>query len=243
VPPTLCHPATYLTALRDAPEGKLVRDIIAELGVFEWTLSRWRKKVPGFKDEERQIKARKRTLRSGKAHSADRASAAAALAAARAAVAEKRAAAAPGEALEEPYERFLAVMDAQDDRAAALRETGLSWDEVQTFAKGSEAFSRRYTAILDRWRLGVEDATMRAGKEGDMGAARMYLQAHDPLHFTPRMKIDHRHDVQVTAAGAAGQRPWLNRFREPLAQVAVERVLTEGAPPDAPPLDGACADG
>jgi hypothetical protein len=199
--------------------------------------------VAGFKDEERQIKARKRKVKAGAARKADSASAAASLAAARQSVAAARATPARGEVLEEPYERFLAVMDAQDDRAAALRETGLSWEEVQAFGKTSEAFSRRYTAILDRWRLGVEDATMRAGKEGDMGAARMYLQAHDPLHFTPHMKIDHRHQVQVTAAGAAGQRPWLNRFKEPLAQVAIERTLPEAVPSDALPLDGACADG
>ena len=243
MPALLCHPAAYLTALRDAPEGKLVKDILAEMGIAYWTLSRWRQKVAGFKDEERQIKARKRKLRSGAARQADAASAAASLAAARQSVAAARAEPAKGERLKEPYERFLTVMDAQDDRAAALRDTGLSWEEVQAYGKTSEAFSRRYTAILDRWRLGVEDATMRAGKEGDMGAARMYLQAHDPLHFTPRMKIDHRHDVQVTAAGAAGQRPWLDRFREPLAQVAVERVLPETVVDVEAPLDGACADG
>lgn len=231
-PPILCHPATYLTALREAPEGKRVQDILAELGIFCWTLSRWRQKVAGFKDEERQIKARKRKLRSEPAKKADAASAAAHLAAARQRVAAARAQKRGGERLEKRFEHFLAVMDAQDDRAAALRETGLSWEEIQDYGKTSPAFSRRYTAILDRWRLAVEDATMRSGAGGDMAAARMYLQAHDPLHFTPRLKVNHHHDVQVTAAGAAGQRPWLDRFHEPPiieGQVIAERSLPPAA--------------
>lgn len=238
--PILCHPATFLTALRDAPEGTKVHEILETLGIGCWNLTRWRQKVAGFKDEERQIKARKRKLRSVPALAADAASAAASLASARRSVASGRAAAARGEVLEEPYERFLQVMDAQDDRAAALRDTGLSWDEIQAYAKGSQAFSRRYTALLDRWRLAVEDATMRKGALGDVVAAKMYLQAHDPLHFTPKMRVEGQVNVQVTAAGAAAQRPWLDRFREPLAQVAIERAL-----PTAPPelLDGACADG
>jgi hypothetical protein len=222
-------PEDYLQAARERDLEEGYTAFQRRVGALPNRIFRWRNNVPGFKRAEKQIKerwARKLVTETKKELRKQEASAVIAeaqelkerrtdLAILRRHAEQFKAPESDGATLNEHQETFLRAMEEHDDRVAALAISGVTWQVVQTWARESKDFHARYLAIMSKWVVGVEDATMRKAKGGNIRAAQMYLQAHDPARYSPRVKIEHSGSVAVTAEGVEHQRQqWLAKFSE-----------------------------
>jgi hypothetical protein len=215
-------PEEYLGLLEDRPDDQTETAFNESLLVVPSVVRGWAIDTKGFAAEREKIRERRKWKGAREAQAANVIDRATTLAAERQKLAALRRQSDQMQNVPEGEEAdlsadqkaFLEAMEEHDDRLQALKAVGVSWSTVQGWARESKAFYSRYLSIMGKWVIGVEDATMRKARDGNVRAAQMYLQAHDPARYSPRVKVEHSGTLAVTAEGAESQKSWLDQFIE-----------------------------
>lgn len=207
----------YLLYLETFGAGKTVPRILQELDLNRSTLSRWRGDVIGFRDREREIRARhEREADTGQKQGASPAVAAAV---------EASIDTSGLDTLQVKYLRNLVLLKDRVDAAAA---TGIKWRSVVSWLTTSERFKTEFSAWEAERLVQLEDAMGKKGLRGDVSAARSVLAANDPRYRNKvaiEGTVNHNHTLRENARELQGT--WLQKFQPQQPQAALP------PPPDA----------